>query len=445
MKEEQPSTFENPQQRYDKAREQRRKKARSNGPQPSAPQFIDMSNWDTEQVPPREWAVANRIPLRQVTLLSGEGAIGKTLLALQLSVAHVLGRDWLGTRPEPGPAIYIGCEDEEDEIHRRLAEIAKHYGVRFADLVAGGLHLVSFAGKDAILGNAGRDGIVRPTPLFERLYQICKTITPRLITFDTVSDIYAGDENNRAQVRQFVAFMRGLAINVNAGVLMCSHPSLTGISSGSGLSGSTGWNNSLRARMYLSAVATEKGEEPDKDLRQLDFMKNNYGPLAEKILLRWENGVFVHEFGASSAEEALTDAKADNLFLDLLRRFAKQGRNVSPSRSPTFAPTVFADQPEAKAAKVKAKALAAAMERLLAANKIKILSDGPPSRRRERVVEVGPEPSVRVVGDAPSGTACIHCHSSEGQVCRIKNANAIGSKPETLHKECAAAWFEAVR
>jgi hypothetical protein len=40
-------------------------------------QWIDTSRWDSEPCPRREWAVLDRIPLRQVTLFSGEGAIGK--------------------------------------------------------------------------------------------------------------------------------------------------------------------------------------------------------------------------------------------------------------------------------------------------------------------------------------------------------------------------------
>jgi hypothetical protein len=60
----------------------------------------------------------------------------------------------------------------------------------------------------------------------------------------------------------------------------------------------------------------------------------------------------------------------------------------SPSRSPTYAPTQFANAPEAKAAKVKAKAFAEAMERLLAANKIKIIREGSPARYRDRIAEV---------------------------------------------------------
>lgn len=346
--------------------------------------FIDLSKWDDEAPPPRQWAVAGRIPLRQPTLLSGEGAVGKTLIALQLSVAHVTGRDWLGALPERGPAIYLGCEDEADEIHRRLADIVKHYSVRFADLTD--LHLISFAGKDAILAAAGRDGIVKPTPLFERLYRTATRIKPKLITLDTVSDIFVGNENDRTQVRQFVALLRRLAIEANAAVILCSHPSLTGVSSGSGLSGSTGWHNSVRARMYLSAAKTDKGEEPDRDLRQLDFMKNNYGPLAEKILLRWRNGVFLPEPGTGSLERVAADRKVDDLFLALLRRFAKDGRKVSDKPGTSYAPWHFSKEPAAKG--VSKNALADAMRRLFAANSIRVVTEGPRSHPRSHITVV---------------------------------------------------------
>lgn len=44
-------------------------------------QWANTDGWDSQECPPREWAVLDRIPLRQVTLLSGEGAIGKSLLS----------------------------------------------------------------------------------------------------------------------------------------------------------------------------------------------------------------------------------------------------------------------------------------------------------------------------------------------------------------------------
>jgi RecA-family ATPase len=184
--------------------------------------------------------------------------------------------------------------------------------VRFTDLISGGLQLISFAGKDAVLGVAGKDHVVKPTALFERLYKEAVQKQPKLITLDTVSDVFVGNENDRTEVRQFVALLRRLAIDSNAGVLVLSHPSLTGINSGTGLSGSTGWHNSVRARMYLRPAVTEDGEDPDPGLRQLEFLKNNYGRLAQRVVLRWRNGIFAPEASASSLEKAAADVKAEN-------------------------------------------------------------------------------------------------------------------------------------
>jgi RecA-family ATPase len=401
--------------------------------------FIDITR---DPIPPRYWVVPQRVPGRNVTLISGEGAVGKSLLLLQLSTAIVLGRDWIGTVPVSGPVIYLNCEDDDDEICRRLEAVCTYYGVTRAD-IAGQLHVLSFAGRDAILAYADRSDRVHPTPLFEQLKKEALRIRPKLIVIDTVADVFSGNENDRAQTRQFITLQRGLAIEIDGAIILASHPSLTGIASGSGLSGTTAWHNSVRARMYMKSAA----DDSDDDLRLLQVKKNNYGKVSENIVLRWRDGVYVPEPREGTLEQVAADAQVDNLFLDLLRRFASQKRNVSPSRSPTYAPSVFADQKEAKQAKVKTKAFAEAMERLLAAKKIEIIKEGPPSRQRERIAEAGSDddPRIRIIGDAPDGATCIHCHTdSDEPVMKIKDARIVGGKTETLHMSCAFAWFRLV-
>lgn len=353
--------------------------------------FIDMRQWDSEPPPPRLWSVRERIPLRQPTLFSGEGAIGKTLLALQLSAAHVLGRDWIGMLPELGPAIYFGCEDDADEIHRRVADIAAHYHATFADLIAGGLHLLSFAGKDAILGAPNRAGVIEPTALFHRIHTAVCEIKPKTVVIDTSADVYAGDENSRGQVRQFIGLLRRLGIDGNCSVVLCSHPSLTGIKTETGLSGSTGWHNSVRARMFFKTATTDQGEEPDPELRELLFVKSNYGPLGARVLLRWKNGVFVPEPSQGSIEKAVADRKAEDVFLVLLHRFTEQCISLSNKSGKAYAPALFAKEPEAKAAKVPKAALVEAMGRPFDAKKIHMEQYGYESRQTFRIA-VGPKP-----------------------------------------------------
>jgi RecA-family ATPase len=345
--------------------------------------FASITKWATQDPPEREWAVPGRFPLRNVSLLSGEGATGKSIILMQLFVAAGAGKDWLASLPEPGPSIYLNAEDEEAELHRRALAAAAHYGVPLSEL-DGRLHVLPLAGQDAVLGYPNRSGLIRPTPLFARLKQAAFDIKPRLIGLDTVADVFSGNEIDRAQVRQFIGLLRQLAMAANAGVILCAHPSLTGISSGTGLSGSTAWHNSVRARAYLTSAKTTDNQ--DTGLRQLSFLKNQYGTLAETITLRWKAGLFVPDAGVGTFERAAAEAKADALFLNLLGRFDRQGRNVSDKVGPSFAPNEFADEPEAKAAGIKKDELARAMRRLFAANRIRIETYGRPSRQCRRIV-----------------------------------------------------------
>jgi RecA-family ATPase len=285
-----------------------------------------------------------------------------------------------------GPFLYFGAEDDTDEIHRRLADILKHYGADFPDL-QGNIHLLTFAGEDAVLGHADRTGLVQSTALFERLMKAAIEIKPVLIGIDTSADVFAGNENDRAQVRQFVGMLRKLAMQANAYIIINSHPSLTGINSGSGLSGSTGWHNSVRARAYLTTVKTDKDDEPDPNLRKLEFKKNNYGPIARTIELRWERGVYVPVGRIGSVEKMAKEHTADRLFIALLDRFNSQGRNVSEkATSKNYAPTMFSKEDEAKKYGLRKADLEGAMRRLFEASQIIVVPYGSPCRGTTRLV-----------------------------------------------------------
>jgi RecA-family ATPase len=358
--------------------------------------FIDMSTWDSTPTPARQWYVLDHIPSRQPTLISGEGSIGKSILLLQLLVATSLSQLWIGCLgPRPGPTIYFGAEDEQDEIRRRLAAILDYHGARFADLIAGGFKFLAYAGKDAVLAEFDRSGRIRPTALFGDLYAEAVALRPSAVVIDTVSDVFLGDEIKREQVRQFGSLMRKLAIDADTAAIMSAHPSLSGMKSGSGLSGSTQWHNTVRARIYFRKPDNEEDDEgsadetkPDDGRRELRFLKNQFGPLGRRIPLRWSKGLWLPPANPSEDAKAAAAAQMNDLFLELLRRFTAQGRNVSDKQGPSYAPAKFAQTPEAKKMRASSRTLAAAMERLLANGKIMVIAEGPPSRRISRLVEV---------------------------------------------------------
>ncbi len=352
---------------FDPAFEQARAEADPKPEQPEPLQFIDVTAWDGQPVPEHKWTVLNRIPDEEVTLLSGDGGMGKSLLLKQLAVATVVGRDWIGTMPEPGPVIYVTAEEKRDELHYRLHHIARHYGVRLADL--GDLHLCSLKGEDAVLAYPDRNGIIRPTTLYERLFLSARNVKPRWLGIDPSACVFAGKESDRTQVQQFIGLLARIALRCHCAVILVSHPSLVGMNTDTGLSGTTQWNNAVRSRLYLKRATTAEGDEPDPLLRELEVMKQNYGPVGERVRLRWRDGVFVPEHSATGSLERLAqDRKTDETFLALLKRFAEQGQDVNHKPGPSYAPALFAKHPEVGG--LKRNDLAKAMQRLLDAGKI---------------------------------------------------------------------------
>jgi RecA-family ATPase len=349
-------------------------------------QWLDMSNWDHKPVPERQWAIRDRVPLNQAGLFSGEGGTGKSILELMKDVAHVVGKDWLSAIPEPGPAIYIGAEDERDEIHRRLATIAAHYGVTFKDLVDGGLQVLCLLGQDATLcAAAGKSGRVEVTDLYRQLYEAAGDIKPKNISIDTLSRAFAGSENDRVQVYAFSMHMQALAMVASGSVTVLSHPSLSGIASGSGISGSTAWHGAFRFRQYLTGVKADGGEQPDSDLRQLEFKKNQYGPTGETIVLRYKGGLFLPAGGMSSLDKLAREASVEEAFMTIAKKLEGRGQELSPAQtSHSYGPTIIAKQ--AQATGFKKAEFVAAMERLLGLGKLRIETLNPGTTREKKVI-----------------------------------------------------------
>ena len=348
-------------------------------PSERASRFYSAASLKGKPVPPREWLVEGLVPQNTVTLFSGDGGTGKSLLALQLAVASVAGKSWLTKPLKGGPALFLSAEDDDKELHRRLDSIVASTGQDYTDLQA--LTLRSWAGEDALLAVDGQLSLME-SELFRELEQRAANEHPALIVIDTLADVYPANENDRAKVRQFIGILRGLALKRECAVLLLGHPSLSGLSSGSGTSGSTAWNNSVRSRLYLSRI-TDGGFEPDPDVRVLSTMKANYGRTGGEINMKWQDGVFVVEAQPSGLDALAASAKAERVFLRLLSEYTSQGRWVSANPGPTYAPTTFASHPQAEG--MTKRALKAAMETLFSRNAIEIGHHGKGAKARSHI------------------------------------------------------------
>jgi RecA-family ATPase len=337
----------------------------------------------------RRWLVRDRIPMGNVTILGGDGATGKTTIALQLCLSVAGGRmDWMQAEiVENGPVLFLSAEEDRDEIHRRLHSIASFHGVNFLDL--GDLHIESLVNGDSYLATPkGRFGLLEPTPIYQRLSLSIERLKPRLICLESNADLFGGDEINKVQVRAFITLLRRLTRKDSA-LLLLSHPSLSGMASGSGSAGSVAWNNSARSRIYLKHVknSEDDAEVDGSDVRELQFMKSNYSKLAAPVRVAWTKGVFVPiETMVDPIKRSINEAQADATFLRCLDIRTNHGLFVGPyPTSKRWAPNVFAAMSEAVG--LKKQQFAGAMERLLRNGKIKVTkSPGSPSKQMDIIV-----------------------------------------------------------
>lgn len=343
--------------------------------------WVNPAHWHGEPIPIRQWYVPDMIPMRQVTLLTGDGGVGKSLLAAQIGAAGAMCVETLGLEPWGGKVIYLGAEDEADEFHRRLADIAKALGGDLSDLHL--FRLLPAADMDALLAAPDKQGVMQPTALWLDFADFAENYEPKLIVLDTSADLFGGDEIKRSQVRQFISMLRKLAIKINCAIVLLSHPSVAGMQTGTGTSGSTAWSNSVRARLYLTA------DKDDDNLRTLKGMKANYAAKGGELKLRWHEGAFVLDDGKPSPAAGLLANHADKVFLRLLSAINGSGQNVSPNRSSSYAPTVMAKRPDRDG--LSKKALEEAMHRSLAAGTAAVVTEGSPSRQRQRLVVVADE------------------------------------------------------
>lgn len=347
------------------------------GGQEHKPLTFSVAEFEGVEPAERKWIVNGFVPDRQVTLLYGDGGTGKSLVALQLAVSVALRskrflQSWLGRPVIEGGALYIGAEDEQDEMHRRLADMVASEECSWSDLE--GLRICSLAGEDALLADLGHGGKkLQETPLYQRLdAEIGRYADTKLVVLDTLADMFGGDEIDRKQVRAFVNMLKRLAIKHDCAVVMLAHPSKSGINTGRGDSGSTAWNGSVRARLYLEFITT-KGDNgtlimDDPDARKLTAMKMNYGRTGERIAMRFDSGVFKPEAVESGLDKTAAEAKAERVFMALLEKRDGQGRNVNANGGANYAPKVFSDDADSEG--ISKKGFRNAMDRLFDKGKL---------------------------------------------------------------------------
>lgn len=342
-------------------------------------------------IPSRRWLVEHWIPKRVVTGLYGDGGIGKSLLLLQLQTA--LSRSdlpWIGLQVEPTTTLGIYCEDDDSELHRRQANINEAYGIGMRDVPW--VEWVPRLGQDNLMMTFTSRGVGELTPFYHQVKEHALDIHAGAVIVDTAADTFGGNEMDRGQVRQYVQrALGGLALAIDGAALVAAHPSQSGITSGTGTSGSTGWNNAFRSRMYLSLPQRGKDkngsldqdeEPPDPNARVLTRLKANYAAMRDTIELHWRSGALIPDAGLGGKFRR----PVEEVYMALLDICRKEGKQCSPgNRAATYAPTLFSQRPKAQRDDYRRPDFERAQAQLFRERRVKIFTVGKGSREKNIV------------------------------------------------------------
>ncbi|MDR3537830.1 MAG: AAA family ATPase [Acetobacteraceae bacterium] len=346
--------------------------------------IINPADLASGTVPEREWIVRDWLPVGCTTAAYGDGGVGKTLLSQQLMTACATGTRWCGYPVMSCRSFGLFCEDDERELHRRQDRICAHLGIHLSAL--GDMRWISGLGQDNALATFNGDGRMQATKRFDAIARAVREFGARLVVLDTAADLFAGNENDRHQVRRFIGLLNKLAIEINGAVLLNAHPSRTGLKTGDLDGGSTGWSNSVRSRWSLAHRGADgKAEQQDAAERVLTRRKANYAGIGDTIRLRWVNGAFAPVTSEGGIAGAIQRDTVETVFLALLERCEAQQIRVSNSnRAGNFAPKVFAKRPDAQG--YTSRELDGAMSRLFADRHIRLASYGRPGDARQQIV-----------------------------------------------------------
>lgn len=303
-----------------------------------AANVIDWPSLEPQSPPERDWAINNWLGMGFVTLLAGPGGSGKTAIMQTILSAVSLGYDVIDGVCKPRRSLMWFGEDDQDEVWRRQVAIAQWLNVplsAFKDR----FFAISRPTDDITLAS-DQGGVLMQTPELKRLKEQIGDLKAECVCLDSVARIYGGQENNRHQVTQFLAWLNEAATPTRAAVVPIGHPAKA---EGSEFSGSTAWEASVRARLYFGFRMPDQKDDPenptDTNLRYLAKRKTNYS-VKDYRLVKWQDGAMIPQTPDPGAP---TGAKSSAFLADealhLMRRLTTMGIEVSHSpQSPGYLP-----------------------------------------------------------------------------------------------------------
>ena len=280
----------------------------------------DAERWIGCEPEPLEFAIEGLVPKRMVTLHVADGGAGKSLLVQEGMTAVASAKPFLDLPTSSGSAAGMFAEDEDNVLHLRQNRINDTFSITMNDL-AGKHFAQSYCGLDTVLWKEGAT-----TELFSTIErQLGKIPDLQFLAIDTAAQVYAGNENDRMEVTQFIAALTGLAMRLDIGLMLTFHTSKTSDGSVARAgSGSTAWIWACRSVLKL-----DRGEEENEAV--LTLLKANHTKPGLTIPLLWQDAVLIKKPDPTSSDQRMRKRRLDKLVFEQVRQAWDADWPLSPN------------------------------------------------------------------------------------------------------------------
>lgn len=356
------------------------------------PNPVSAAIFARHEPPPRQFIDGHDLFVaKRLNVLTGAGAVGKSLLTLQLCCAYALTEEkypeasWLGQpMRRRGKVLYLTTEDDLEECGRRIRDIAALEGIEISDLRQ--LDVIDMTESESrSLFVTDRKGIVR-TKLLAELERRILHGQYDLVAIDNRAQTVDANELDRSVATKVGAILDAIARKMRVTIILLAHPSLSGLANGSGASGSTAWFNAVRNQVNMRRPEDADPKAADDGRRELVAGKANYGPMGRVIGLQWTAGAYVCTDKPERAGNDIGKAdRAERVFVTLLKVFTERGVAVSANpKANNYAPKMFMTNNSEREA-TPLKGLISAMEALFKKGAIRAVRYGSPSDNTYRL------------------------------------------------------------
>lgn len=278
--------------------------------------------------------VLTGLPLGTLGMLMGQGAVGKTMLTLELAAGIGLGRDLFGASTFLSPALgkparvnLLLGEDSRAQIHNRFYHILRTLRLDEADLelLDRTLHPYSLDAADMRVIEAGFAGKELTTGAFHKaLRRICRSAALTIV--DPLVRLHDSDENDNAAASALMLALAQVSAETNCAILVLHHVSKAGGSDWRSARGASAYTTACRWVAKLSpAGEDDQLAEPERAVKA-ELVKHNYcAPQPAFWLERGPHGVLRFDRHVIAGQPGDTPMDASPFNLRSVRERARLG------------------------------------------------------------------------------------------------------------------------